>query len=73
MHDAEIVAFLSEILVKEGMEDADDEDYASYAERMKKASRDIVDAVKLSNHEAARKAVGEISKACTECHEGYRG
>jgi len=73
LHQAQIVAVLSEILLKEGMEDADDEDYAGYAQRMKKASLEIVDAVKLNNDEAARKAVGEISKACTECHEGYRG
>ena len=73
LHEAQIVAVLSEILVKEGMEDADDEEYAAYAQRMKKAAQDISDAVKLNNHEAARKAAGEISKACTECHEGYRG
>ena len=72
MHEAEIVAVLSQILLKEGMEDADDEDYAGYAQRMKKAAQEIVDAVKLNNSEAARKAAGEISKACTECHEGYR-
>ena len=73
LHQAQIVAVLSEILLKEGMEDADDEDYAGYAQRMKKAALEIVDAVKLNNDEAAGKAVGEISKACTECHEGYRG
>ena len=72
MHEAEIVIILSEVLLKEGMEDADDEDYAGYAQRMKKAAKEIVDAVKLNNHEAARKAAGEIGKACTECHEGYR-
>lgn len=72
LHEAEIVAVLSEILLKEGMEDADDEDYAGYAQRMKKASREIVDAVKLNNAEAASKAAGEISKSCAECHEGYR-
>ncbi len=72
LHQAQIVAVLSEILLKEGMEDADDEDYAGYAQRMKKAALEIVDAVKLNNDEAARKAAGEISKACAECHEGYR-
>lgn len=72
LHQAEMVAVLSEILLKEGMEDADDEDYAGYAQRMKKAALEIVDAVKLNNDEAARKAAGEISKACAECHEGYR-
>ena len=73
LHEAQVVAVLSEILLKTGMEDADDEDYAAYAQRMKKAAQDISDAAKLNNHEAARKAAGEISKACTECHDGYRG
>ncbi|MEC9002285.1 MAG: cytochrome c, partial [Planctomycetota bacterium] len=63
----------SEILHNTGLEDAYHEDYAAYPNRFKKAAQDISDAVKLNNHEAARKAAGEISKACTECHEGYRG
>ena len=42
-------------------------------QQMKKSARNIVDAVKLKNDEAARKAVGEINKACSNCHEDYRG
>ena len=40
---------------------------------MRDASRQVVDAVKLKNEDNARKAVGEIMKACSECHESYRG
>ena len=73
LHQAEIVAAVGEVLTKEGMEDAGDEDYDGFSIRMRDASRQIVDAVKLKNDENARKAVGEIMKSCSECHESYRG
>ena len=44
----------------------------NFSNAMKAAARDIVDAVKLNDAERASKAVSEISKACTECHEYYR-
>lgn len=72
LHEAEIVAALAETLTREGMQDADDETYAGFAERMKRQARNIVDAVRLNNADQARQAVGEISKACSECHESYR-
>lgn len=72
LHEAEIVAAIGEVLQKEGMVDADDSDYTGYAEAMKKAALEIVEAVKSNSDEQARKAVGEISKACSQCHENYR-
>ncbi|HAY82382.1 MAG TPA: hypothetical protein DCY79_21450 [Planctomycetaceae bacterium] len=73
VHQAEIIAAVAEVLTREGMEDAGDEDYDGFSIRMRDASRQIVDAVKLKNDENARKAVGEIMKSCSECHESYRG
>lgn len=73
LHQAELVAAVGEVLTREGMEDAGDEDYDGFSIRMRDASRQIVDAVKLKNDENARKAVGEIMKSCSECHESYRG
>jgi cytochrome c556 len=32
----------------------------------------VRDAVERRDQAAARKAVGEVSKACAACHEGYR-
>ncbi len=71
-HEAEIVAALSEMLLKPEMEDGEDEDYMNFSNSMKAAAREIADAVKLNDADRASKAVGEISKACTECHEYYR-
>jgi hypothetical protein len=73
MREAELVAVIGEVLCKDGMEDGDDDTYAGFAQQMRDAARDVIDAVKLENADAARKAVGEISKACSECHENYRG
>jgi len=72
LHEAEIIAALSEVLTKEGMEEADDETYAELANRMKQAALSIVAAVKQNDYDQARQAAGEVKKACTECHEFYR-
>lgn len=72
LHEAEIVAALSEVLIKEGMDDWDDDEYSGFAKRMKQAAIEMSSAVKLNNYDQARKASGEIKKACTECHEFYR-
>lgn len=72
LHEAEIVAILSELLSQEGMEDGDDEDYAGYADKMRDAAREVVEGVKLNDYERARKAIGVVDQACAECHELYR-
>lgn len=72
MHEAEIIAAISEALTREGMEDGDDETYAEFADLMKTSALDVVAAVKSNNAEQARKAAGEIAKACSDCHDNYR-
>ena len=72
IHEANLVAAIGEVLTKEGMEYADEEDFAEPARRMKKAARDVLEAIDLGNYEAAAAAVGEISLSCDACHENYR-
>lgn len=72
LQEAYMVAVVAEVLKQEGMEDGDDDDYAGYSDKMKKAALDIVDGVKNDNYESARKAVGIIGQSCSECHELYR-
>jgi len=72
LHEAEMVAAIAEVLTREGMEDSDDEEYTKFAKLMKTGALDIVAAVKQNNDEQARKARGEIAKACSDCHDGYR-
>jgi len=73
LHEAEIIAAIAEILVKENMEEADDEEYADFSIEMKKAALEIVEGVQLKDYNQARKAAGRIEKACSQCHENYRG
>jgi hypothetical protein len=72
LHEAQLAAVFAEILMKEGMEDGDDDDYREFCQKLQKASLDIVDAVKSNNYDKARAAVGEIDKSCTDCHQAYR-
>jgi len=72
LHEAEIIAAVAETLTREGMEDGDDEAYAGFANLMKRSALDVVAAVKSNNAEQARKATGEIAKACSDCHDNYR-
>ena len=72
MREAELIAAIAEALTREGMEDGDDETYAEFADLMKTSALDVVAAVKSNNAEQARKASGEIAKACSDCHDNYR-
>jgi cytochrome c556 len=73
VHEAEMVALIGEVLTKEGMEEADDEDYAAFARTMRDAARKIIDACNDKDIDAASKAVGTITQSCSACHEDYRG
>ncbi len=72
MHEAEIIAAISEVLTREGMADGEDETYAEFAKLMKTNALEVVAAVKSNNADQARQAMGEINKACSDCHDSYR-
>ncbi|MGI8980042.1 MAG: cytochrome c [Pirellulaceae bacterium] len=71
-HDAEIIAAIGAVLAKDGMEDADADEYKAFCVKLQKAAKDIVEAAKVKNFDAASSAGTAIGKACVECHEGYR-
>jgi hypothetical protein len=71
-HEAQLIAAIAEVIMREGYEFADDETYRGFAQAMQAQALAVRDAVEHKNHEQARKAVGEISKACSNCHEGFR-
>jgi hypothetical protein len=72
LHDAELFAAIGEVLAKEGMEDADSDEYKAFCNRLRDGAKAIIDAVKSKNYEQATSAGAAIGKACTECHENYR-
>jgi hypothetical protein len=72
LREAEILAALADVISREGYEYADDDTYVDYCKRLKQGGLDLAAAVRQKNADAARKAAGEISKACAACHDGYR-
>lgn len=71
-HDAEIIAAIGDVLMKDGMADADDDEYKAFCTKLRDGAKTIAEAVKVKNFEAAAQGSGIISKSCTECHESYR-
>ncbi|HEX3601590.1 MAG TPA: hypothetical protein VHU84_15670, partial [Lacipirellulaceae bacterium] len=70
--EAQLVATFADIITRPGFEYADDETYAGYARDLKKSESEVAAAVDLNNYDQARQALGNASKACASCHEGYR-
>lgn len=73
LHQAEVLAALSEVLTFEGFIDAGDEDYDAFARNLRDAAADIARAADQEDYTPVREAFGRASKACNECHELYRG
>jgi cytochrome c556 len=71
-HDAEIIAAMGAVLSKEGMADADSDEYKAFCAKLRDGAKAIIDGVKTKNFDSAAQGSATISKACTECHENYR-
>jgi hypothetical protein len=72
-HEAQVIAALADVIARDGYEFSDDETYREYARAMQTQALLVRDAVDQKDYEQARRAAGEISKACANCHEGFRG
>jgi hypothetical protein len=72
-HEAQIVALLADVIGREGFEYWDDAEYANYARELREAVGELAAAVKLKNYDQGRKALDRATKACANCHDGYRG
>ena len=71
-HEAQLAATIADIITHEGFEYWDDGTYAEYAQALKQSETELAAAVDLDNYDQARQAFGSASKACANCHEGYR-
>ena len=72
-HEAQLAAAIADVVSREGFDYWDDEQYAAYARELREAASDVAAAVELDNFEQARRAGSRMTKACADCHEGYRG
>lgn len=71
LREAEVAAAIAEVLMKDAMPNADDSSYMEFARSLQNAARDVANACKAKDDDAARKAVGEMSKACDNCHGSF--
>ncbi len=72
VHEAEIVAAIGEVIGLPDFEYHDDESYLELRNGMRDAAVRVRDAAMKKDYDSARAAAGEISKACSGCHESYR-
>jgi hypothetical protein len=73
LHEAELIAAIAEVIGREGFEYWDDEQYAAYARELKQAAIDVAAAADEDKFPQAREAATRMTKACADCHDGYRG
>ena len=70
--EAQWVAAIGEVIAKEGMDDADVDEYLEYCVAMKQAALQTVTATKNDDFEAASKSANLVSQSCNNCHEDWR-
>ncbi len=72
LHEANIVAAIGQVLIQTGLDEADDEEYAKFAQEMSAAAIELQSALQANQFDAASSAVNRLGKACNDCHEAYR-
>ncbi len=70
--EAQLLTVLGEVITREGFEFFDDDTYQQYASTLREAAREIAEAVPLRQYQKARRAAASVTKACSDCHDGYR-
>ncbi len=69
---AELVSVLGTLALQGDMPDADDEEYAGFAQEMIAGAGQVSSAVDTANFVAARTAAARVGQSCTACHEQFR-
>lgn len=72
LRDAEMITAIGQVLAKEGMPDADSEEYIKFCDALRDGAKAIADGIKSKNYDQAAGGGAAIGKSCTECHENYR-
>jgi len=73
LHEAEVLRMLAKVIQDGSYEYSDDESYLEHAVAIENECANIVTGLKTNNLEQVQSAVGGISKACSACHEFFRG
>lgn len=70
--NAELLSMFGEVLTREGMDEADDEDYTDLSRQMIEQSKQVAAAIERGDVAAVRGGVSAIRQKCDACHEQYR-
>lgn len=73
LHEAEVLRMLAKVIQDGSYEYADDESYIEHAVAIENECANIVSGLKTGDLQQVQSAVGGISKACSACHEFFRG
>jgi hypothetical protein len=72
-HEAQLVAMIAEVITRNGFDDTDDQQYLGFAHELRDAANAVTAATDKNDFDAAHQAINRASKACTACHEAFRG
>jgi hypothetical protein len=72
-HEAQLLAMLAEVIQKEGFDYWDDDSFRDLARELRNAASELSRFALEGNFDAARAAQSHATKACSNCHENYRG
>jgi hypothetical protein len=72
-HEAQLVAMIAEVITRNGFDDVDDSQYLGFAHELRDAATAAAAATEKNDFDAAHQAINRASKACTACHEAFRG
>ncbi len=70
--EAQWVAAIAAVIAKEGMDDADVDEYLNFCVAMKEAAIQTAMATQNDDFEAASKFANLVSQSCNNCHEDWR-
>lgn len=71
-HEAQLMALMAEVILQPGIDYADEETYRQHGTQLRDASVALSQAVDLESFDAARAAIGNMQKACSNCHDEWR-
>ena len=71
-HEASLIAAIGQALIREDMDEADEEDYAALAKSMSLAASELVTAARNQNYENGSKTFNLIEQSCSNCHSEWR-
>lgn len=70
--EAESLSVFGEVLTREGLDEADNEDYVKLSLHMVEASKGVSAALTRNDIDAVRKEVANIRQRCDTCHNEFR-